>query len=272
MDAPAELLDLFLGQHSLSKHFRAYIRTYNNSFAFSTLRVKYDSNLCTNEHNLYIFRVNDTMHHFINSLTPQSQVCRNLQLYFHDPNTETEARIANNPTLDRQLVALLTELTRLNPYATFFRQLYSMASLSDYRVYLKVSTRPDQRVYNLPTVQDISVIWQDGDGESTASERDIQVYPIDGCVKKIAYHSFAYDPVQYPFIHCYGQPGWHIGIVKKRGFFVQANAPTNSLGPQAVLATPDHGPGDSNSASSACNCCSVLISFCCCIYFFVFNL
>lgn len=233
LSAPQVLFDLFLNRHELSDHFRTYVRTYNNSFAFSTLGVKYDLSLCTNEHNLYVFRVNDTIHHFINSLIPPTPTHRNLQLYYYDPTCETSARLSNNPVMEEALVQLLIQLSHENPYAQFFRQLYTMSSLNNYRIFLKTSTQHDQRVYNLPRVNDVSIIWQDGNSDIPDFCRDIQIYPIDGTTKKVSYYSFAYDPVQYPLIHPFGQPGWHSGILKRSGRL------SSTTGQEAATLTPN---------------------------------
>lgn len=41
-EMPAELLNLYLANTEESKHFRTYLRMYNNMFAFTSLGVNYD--------------------------------------------------------------------------------------------------------------------------------------------------------------------------------------------------------------------------------------
>lgn len=67
---PTKLRNLFLGNIVESKHFRTYIRTYNNLFAFTSLGVKYDKDLAKRNSGIYTFRVQGKMYHRINNLHP----------------------------------------------------------------------------------------------------------------------------------------------------------------------------------------------------------
>lgn len=40
---PSELYDLFMFHSNKGKHFRMYVRTYNNTFAFTSFGVKYEN-------------------------------------------------------------------------------------------------------------------------------------------------------------------------------------------------------------------------------------
>ena len=42
---PDELYNLFIADDEVEKEFRTYVRTYNNTFAFTSFGVKYDKNL-----------------------------------------------------------------------------------------------------------------------------------------------------------------------------------------------------------------------------------
>ncbi|XP_015168212.1 uncharacterized protein [Solanum tuberosum] len=65
-EMPTDLLNLLLGDTAECKHFRTYIRMYNNMFAFTSLGVKYDKELAKRYHGIYTFRVQGQMYHFIN--------------------------------------------------------------------------------------------------------------------------------------------------------------------------------------------------------------
>ncbi|WMV15707.1 hypothetical protein MTR67_009092 [Solanum verrucosum] len=69
-EIPIELKNLYLKNTELSKHFRIYIRTYNNIFAFTSLGVTYDKELAKRNNGIYTFRVQGQMYHFINDLIP----------------------------------------------------------------------------------------------------------------------------------------------------------------------------------------------------------
>nr|XP_016495795.1 PREDICTED: uncharacterized protein LOC107814837 [Nicotiana tabacum] len=65
---PTELLNLYLRNSEESEHFRTYVRMYNNMFAFTSLRVKYDRDLAKRNRGIYTFRVQKKMYHFIDDL------------------------------------------------------------------------------------------------------------------------------------------------------------------------------------------------------------
>ncbi|XP_070044149.1 uncharacterized protein [Nicotiana tomentosiformis] len=81
---PVKLHNLYLGNSVASKHFRTYIRTYNNLFAFTSLGIKYDKDLAKRNSGIYTFRVQGKMYHWINNLHPTDDKPRNIQLYFYD--------------------------------------------------------------------------------------------------------------------------------------------------------------------------------------------
>ncbi|XP_060185029.1 uncharacterized protein LOC132614577 isoform X1 [Lycium barbarum] len=87
---PQELRNLYLGNTEESKQFRTYIRTYNNTFAFTSLGVTYDKNLAKRSNGVYTFKVQGQMYHFINDLVPTNQRAKNLQLYFFDSENKLQ--------------------------------------------------------------------------------------------------------------------------------------------------------------------------------------
>ncbi|KAJ7942574.1 ATP-dependent DNA helicase [Quillaja saponaria] len=58
--------------------FRKFVRTYNNTFAFTSFGVKYDKDLCRRNKGIYTFKVLGQVHHFINQLIPNESVPSNL--------------------------------------------------------------------------------------------------------------------------------------------------------------------------------------------------
>ena len=54
---PNELYDLFTADTIEGKEFRTYVRTYNNTFGFTSFGVKYDKDLCKKNKGIYVFRV-----------------------------------------------------------------------------------------------------------------------------------------------------------------------------------------------------------------------
>ncbi|KAL0391015.1 UNVERIFIED_CONTAM: hypothetical protein Scaly_0458600 [Sesamum calycinum] len=94
LNVPNELRDLFFGSSQMCLHFKANSRTYNNAFAFTSFGVTYDKELCRNEKNIYTFRVQGLVYHFLNDLIPKEGKGTNLQLYFHDIENEVDNRLA----------------------------------------------------------------------------------------------------------------------------------------------------------------------------------
>ncbi|KAL0307774.1 UNVERIFIED_CONTAM: hypothetical protein Sangu_3012100 [Sesamum angustifolium] len=135
LDVPEELRDLFFGSSQMALHFKANSRTYNNVFAFTSFGVTYDKELCRNDKNVYTFRVQGLVYHFLNDLIPKEGKATNLQLYFHDV---------------------------------------------EMRIVLRADPGLDQRIYNIPAVDQVAAIWKDSDEYDMSQSRDIRVYPKSG--------------------------------------------------------------------------------------------
>ncbi|KAL0291595.1 UNVERIFIED_CONTAM: hypothetical protein Scaly_2631000 [Sesamum calycinum] len=180
LNVPNELRDLFFGSSQMCLHFKANSRTYNNAFAFTSFGVTYDKELCRT----------------------------NLQLYFHDIENEVDNRLAVSDKLKQELVLMIMKLLEVNPYSFFFRSLREIPELHDYKIILRADPGLDQRIYNVPTVDQVAAIWKDSDECEESQSRDIRVYPKSGRSQKIEYYYGCYDPLQYPLLFPRGEPGW----------------------------------------------------------------
>ncbi|KAK4380888.1 hypothetical protein Sango_3022100 [Sesamum angolense] len=216
LNVPNELRDLFFGSSQMCLHFKANSRTYNNAFAFTSFGVTYDKELCRNEKNIYTFRVQGLVYHFLNDLIPKEGKGTNLQLYFHDIENEVDNRLAVSDKLKQELVLMIMKLLEVNPYSFFFRSLREIPELHDYKIILRADPGLDQRIYNVPTVDQVAAIWKDSDECEESQSRDIRVYPKSGRSQKIEYYYGCYDPLQYPLLFPRGEPGWHVGIKRKK--------------------------------------------------------
>lgn len=47
---PPELQELYTSNSDEAKEFRTFVRTYNNTFAFTSFGIKYDKDLCERTH------------------------------------------------------------------------------------------------------------------------------------------------------------------------------------------------------------------------------
>ncbi|KAG5598941.1 hypothetical protein H5410_030311 [Solanum commersonii] len=115
--------NLFLGDSKESQHFRTYSRAYNNMFAFTSLGVRYDTELAKRNRGIYTFKVQGQMYHFIDDLKPSTGKPKNLQLYFYDNENELTNRMALADNLNELIVTKLIHMLKLNPYSTFLRSL-----------------------------------------------------------------------------------------------------------------------------------------------------
>ncbi|KAK4397189.1 hypothetical protein Sango_1555500 [Sesamum angolense] len=199
-------------------HFKANSRTYNNVFAFTSFGVTYDKELCRNDKNVYTVRVQGLVYHFLNDLIPKEGKGTNLQLYFHDVENEVNNRLAVSDKLKEELVLMIMKLLEVNPYSLFFHSLREIPELHDCRIVLRPNLRLDQRIYNIPIVDQVVAIWTDSDEYDMSQSRDIRVYPKSGRSQKIEYYYGCYDPLQYPLLFPQGEPGWHVGIKRKNHF------------------------------------------------------
>ncbi|XP_031094289.1 uncharacterized protein LOC115998774 [Ipomoea triloba] len=211
---PLVLKNLYTGVDDASKNFRTCVRTYNNTFAFTSLGIhQYDKNLCKRNKGIYTFKVQGQIYHFINDLLPDGCPPRNLQLYFYDTDHEIQNRVESVARLEENIVKALIEVMSCNPYATFFRSLKDVVHSDDFSILLNSSPSLDQRLYNSPTASQVAAVWiEDYDG--VEDNRNIRVYAHCGRSQNIQYYYGCYDPLQYPLLFPFGDVGWHEGIQK----------------------------------------------------------
>ncbi|XP_031125091.1 uncharacterized protein LOC116027528 [Ipomoea triloba] len=209
---PLVLKNLYTGIDDASKNFRTCVRTYNNTFAFTSLGIhQYDKNLCKRNKGIYTFKVQGQMYHFINDLFPDGCPPRNLQLYFYDTDHEIQNRVESVARLEENIVKALIEVMSCNPYANFFRSLKDVVHSDDFSILLNSSPSLDQRLYNSPTASQVAAVWiEDYDG--VEDNRNIRVYAHCGRSQNIQYYYGCYDPLQYPLLFPFGDVGWHEGI------------------------------------------------------------
>nr|XP_016466763.1 PREDICTED: uncharacterized protein LOC107789465 [Nicotiana tabacum] len=211
---PTKLRNLFLGNSVESKHFRTYIRTYNNLFAFTSLGVKYDKDLAKRSSGIYTFRVQGKMYHWINNLHTTDDKPRNIQLYIYDNCNDLAHRMACSARIHESVVKELMDILSINPYSVFLRSLVHIPNLQDFHIALICDLNLDQRVYNLPTSSEIAAIWTEENDSATFNAPHIQIYSRTDRARMVNYYYGCYDALQYPLLFPLGQSGWHCGIKK----------------------------------------------------------
>nr|GMC91137.1 uncharacterized protein LOC109173038 [Ipomoea batatas] len=194
-EMPSLLKQLFSEKDEVSHQFQACVRTYNNTFAFTSLGIpNYNKKLTRRNKGIYTFKVQGQMYHFINDLVPGDQPPKNLQLYFFDIDHEVENRIKGADRMEASVVENLIGVLGRNPYSQFFINLKDTSSLDDCNI--------------------VAAIWVDEQDGSGQNNRDIRVFRRTGQSHSVKYYYGCYDPLQYPLLFPHGESGWHEGISK----------------------------------------------------------
>ncbi|GER39395.1 CTP synthase [Striga asiatica] len=94
-DAPLIFQELYTSSSLEANLFRTCIRTINNHFTFTSMEVHYDKALSKRNNGIYTFKVQGQIYHFIDDFFESV----NLQLYFHDTDTEVTKRLEACPRL-----------------------------------------------------------------------------------------------------------------------------------------------------------------------------
>ncbi|XP_021721222.1 uncharacterized protein LOC110688767 [Chenopodium quinoa] len=134
-----------------AKHFRRYIRLYNNMFAFTSLGGKTDAK----KKGIYVFKLHVQIYHNLSSLIPGDEGPKYMLLYFYDGQVEAEKHLCCFPKLREDVLAVLMKVTELNPYARFFRSLKDISITESTEIMLIKTTVLDQRVYNAPSTNEL---------------------------------------------------------------------------------------------------------------------
>ncbi|XP_073121078.1 uncharacterized protein [Henckelia pumila] len=215
---PAALLELFTNQLSpLAISFRRKIRLYNTIFSFTSFGVKLDKELASLRHGVYTFRASGQIFHSLPPLLPDSDGPRYFQLYFWDRDNELDNRMSAFPNadVDREIMVLLMDIMRVNPYAQILQRINQYSSITDLRLHISKNVSLDQRCYNNPSADQVAAIWVEGNDDTNIPyDRDIVARARDGQTHQIRHYYGCYDPLQYPLFFPYGENGWQQNILK----------------------------------------------------------
>ncbi|KAG5536262.1 hypothetical protein RHGRI_023889 [Rhododendron griersonianum] len=210
---PPELQHLYSGSGPNSMHFLQYIKPYNEILAFTSMGVHLDPAFAKRVNGIYTFRAQGQVYHFIDSLYSSGQIPSYLQLYFYDTQKEAELRQGNKDKLQPHMISGLINLLQANPYSQFFRSLSHVPNIDECQIILRADPKVDYTALP-PTVPQVAAIWIENEEAADLQERDIIVQKHDGHTQTISYYYGCYDPLQYPLLFPFGEPGWHEGIKK----------------------------------------------------------
>eukprot|EP00268_Persea_americana_P006656 TRINITY_DN12398_c0_g2_i1.p1 TRINITY_DN12398_c0_g2~~TRINITY_DN12398_c0_g2_i1.p1 ORF type:complete len:136 (-),score=2.24 TRINITY_DN12398_c0_g2_i1:268-675(-) len=117
--------------------FRKYVRTYDNTFAFTSFDVKYDKQLCKRDRGIYTFKVQGQVYHYIDDLIPTDGHPSFLQLYFYDIDNELENRMQRSSKMNSGIIQKLMNILSINPYCSFFRSIQNTPGLESLQIVIK---------------------------------------------------------------------------------------------------------------------------------------
>ncbi|XP_075477902.1 uncharacterized protein LOC142518929 isoform X1 [Primulina tabacum] len=217
------LLELFKDPSSpLAILFRRQVRLYNNVFSFTSFGVRLDKKLAYLQRGVYTFRAPGQIFHSLPPLIPNSDGPRYFQLYFWDNDNELENRMSVFPDayVDIELMVLLMDIMKVNPYAQLLKRINQYSSIRNLRLHISKNVYVDQKCYNSPSADQVAAIWVEGnDDANIPHNRDIVACDRDGQTHQIQHYYGYYDSLQYPFFFPYGYNGWQQNILKvKNGY------------------------------------------------------
>lgn len=167
---PPDLLCLFkdstVATSESGQEFITNIRLINSNFAFTSLGINQQTHaaLARQDQGVYTFRVTGTIHHKLGTLLPVGDSPpKFLQLYLYDTHNELENRRQWGPHLSRNLMQFIQDiLHHCNPYVHQFQRLSSELTPNRSVRLTNNQANLDQRVYNLPTTDQVAAIWIEG--------------------------------------------------------------------------------------------------------------
>ncbi|KAI7939162.1 hypothetical protein MJO28_014741 [Puccinia striiformis f. sp. tritici] len=203
------------------------IRLINSNFAFTSLGLNSATRAALNNRGqgIYTFKVKGTIHHNIGSFYPLSQeVPRFLQLYIYDTANEFENQRVHGQDLSPQLMQRIQSiLDRSNPLIQQFERVASEITPNCSIRLTDNATNVDQRVYNLPTGDQIAAIWVEGNDPSTTETRDVIIKYYDGSLSRISELDQKYDPLHYVLLHPNGELGWSPALKEEMELAIPIN-------------------------------------------------
>ncbi|CAK9295760.1 unnamed protein product [Gordionus sp. m RMFG-2023] len=214
-------------QDKLHNNFMKNIRSYNSAVAFASMGAKISDLTGSGP---YCFKVHGQIYHRTSNLYPPSNALPTYaQLYVLDTTQAIDKRIHHpaNSKCNKDIMKQLDQLIRqINPYALSFKTLgevhqsalelatTSNTKLPTINMIFKGDRSSDRRRYNLPSMDDVAMIFNNEDGEPPF-KRDIKVYPKSNDNDLIILNVLSpnLDPMVYPILFPHGEPGWSPNMI-----------------------------------------------------------
>ncbi|XP_065672048.1 uncharacterized protein LOC136089883 [Hydra vulgaris] len=224
---PQDLKDLFKrnsADGNANLNFFKYFRNYDACFFFALLKANLVQPM---NHGPPCFRTCGQVFHHIGNLRPKQDVLPTYcQLYIYDPLAAINFRIqqcGNDHFFNDLMFRLQTIISDENPFALAFKK---MAEVEDEEIHraalegrsvvsvvkMSLLEGQDRRRHNLPSHNEVAVVFGGEDGAQPAS-REVLIYPRDHPLKNISSMSANLDPMIYSLFFPKGDAGWHNQLI-----------------------------------------------------------
>uniref|UniRef100_A0A5S6QHG9 Helitron helicase-like domain-containing protein n=1 Tax=Trichuris muris TaxID=70415 RepID=A0A5S6QHG9_TRIMR len=191
-DYPEILQQLFTTDSERAKNFRDNIRRFNSALAMASMGAQLDIPVGRGP---YCFRVHGQVYHLAGPLHPApGQRPAYGQIYILDSEQAAEERLNNlsNANCDRQVMTELGSLFAcINPFAGAYKMMAEVERDEEEKAALEgrpvtrikmifdTSLNTDQRRYNIPTSNEVAVIYV-GEDDDIPATRSLAVHPRSG--------------------------------------------------------------------------------------------
>lgn len=215
---PDQLLAWLTESNEEGKNFRANIRKYNSAFAFASFGyqpVRFS-------HGPQAFVIHGQVYHKTAQTLNSSVKPVFAQLYILDPEFANQERLTNECNVGCRediLTKISSIILDINPYANAYTMMKDLMKESgnnetSVTMWITKDRQHDPRRYNLPIANEVAAVFISEDGEPPF-DRDIAVHPRSGTgLQNISIISPNCDPMVYPLLFPYGEPGYQRGITK----------------------------------------------------------
>lgn len=219
-EPPQQLKELYEGTHKLARLFRRCIRRYNSCNAFTSLGCTLRPRELKGK-GPPSFTIHGELRHRTGTLLPEKEDhVTYSQLYIYDPSAALSKPKKDNPMLDEEVLKIIQEvLLKNNAFVQKYKQAYDIlkevpSTENDVYVSLQYKSDKDKRRYNLPTIDEVSVILP-GDGTIKSGVRDIVLH-LKGShyLERINECHPAYLPLHYVLLFPYGELSWKPDMVR----------------------------------------------------------
>ncbi|CAL8129145.1 unnamed protein product [Orchesella dallaii] len=219
---PQPLMTWLTSNTEDGRHFKENIRSYNSAFAFASFGYK-PPDLPTLRKGLPVVVIHgQTYHQTSETLKVSEREPSYAQLYIVDPEyaNSVRERNAHNKSCRSQVFSLIHSLLQdVNPFAQAFqmmREVMKNTQTETVNMWLIRDRTQDPRRYNLPVANEVAAIFTSEDGVPPSQyQRDICIHPRDSShptgLQFLSTISPNCDPMTYPILFPYGDPGWQTG-------------------------------------------------------------